>query len=384
MHTSTRTRAAVATLVAGLCLAACSSASSSPTTTAAPTTSGATGTSTGSSAYQQAVKLVAEYETRPTSLSVPPLPRKPPTGLTLDFMVCGVPACLDMEAAAKSAVLAAGWKFVPIQQGLTPQAEVAAYQQAILNHPNDVIGTGLGDLTPFTHELQELKNEGVPIVEVSVSTAPAPGVIGVTNSSPETEFDGQEMAEFVLAQSHAANAHVLYVDIPDVTVYDQQEATFTATLKAGCSSCSVSTLIEPGTSLDSTLPTDISSYVLSHPDINWIFGAFTDILDGLPSALQSNGTASHIKLITDDTQSTEDQYLLHGQEAATAAVPWPESMWGAFNLILANTEHASLTADNAIVYPHMIFTGSNLIQSSALPPLVANYQSIFKAAWHEG
>jgi hypothetical protein len=34
----------------------------------------------------------------------------------------------------------------------------------------------------------------------------------------------------------------------------------------------------------------------------------------------------------------------------------------------------------------MIFTGSNVLTSttSAPPPLVANYQAIFKAAWHVG
>jgi ribose transport system substrate-binding protein len=357
-------------VAAGLYLVACGSASASAATTSA-------------SAYQKAVKLVKQYEQRPTTFSVPALPRKPKSGGTLDFMVCGAPACLLMEAYAKSAVLAAGWNFVPIQQGLTPEAEVAAYQQAILNHPNAVIGTGLGNLTPFVHQLQLLKNEGVSIVEVSVTNAPAPGVIGVTNSSPQTEQFGREMADFVLAQSHAKNDHVLYVDIPDATVYAQQDSAFSKALLAGCSSCSVTTLIEPATSLGSTMPTDISSYILSHPNINWVFGSFADALTGLPSALASNGL-HNVKLITDDTTATEDGYLTAGQQAATAAVPWGESLWGAFNLILANSEHVSLTPAKAITYPSMIMTGKNLITTSAMPALVSNFPSIFKAAWHEG
>jgi ABC-type sugar transport system substrate-binding protein len=381
MRTSTSARACGAVVIAGLLLAACSSSGSGGSSTA-----GAAASTKGpSAAYEHAVTLTKQAETRPTSLTVPSLPSKPPTGKTLDFMVCGVPACLDMAALAKSAVETAGWKFVAIQQGLSQQALVSAYQQVILNHPDAVIGTGAGALALIRHELQQLKNEGVPVVEVSAPATPAePGVIGVTNSTPQTEQFGRELAEWVLADSHTAKAHVLYVDIPDVPVYVAQESAFSQALKAGCPTCSVSTLVEPGTSLDNGMATDISSYLLSHPDINYVFGAFTDILDGLPSAVQSNGTAGKVKLITDDTQSTEDQYLLHGQEAATAAVPWAESLWGAFNLILTETEHAPLGPAQAIAYPNMIFTGKTLITSSAMPPLVANYQEAFKTAWHLG
>jgi ABC-type sugar transport system substrate-binding protein len=381
MRTSTSIRACGVVIIAGL-LAACSSSGSGSSGTAAGTPASS---SSSSAAYQQAVSLTQQAETRPTSLTVPSLPAKPPSGKTLDFMVCGVPACLDMAALAKSAVEAAGWKFVPIQQGLSQQAWVSAYQQAVLNHPDAVIGTGIGALSLIGHELQQLKTEGVPVVEVSAPATPAePGVIGVTNSTPQTEQFGRELAEWVLADSHAANAHVLYVDIPDQPVYVAQESTFTQVLTAGCSSCSVSTLIQPGTSLDNGMATAISSYLLSHPDINYVFGAFTDILDGLPAALQSNGTVSKVKLITDDTQSTEDEYLLHGQEAATAAVPWAESLWGAFNLILTDVEKAPLGPAQNIAYPNMIFTGKTLITTSAMPPLVANYEEIFKTAWHLG
>ena len=59
----------------------------------------ATGFAAGASATGAAATLkqakadVAKLLVRPTVLSVPALPKKPPTGKTVDFMACGVPSC---------------------------------------------------------------------------------------------------------------------------------------------------------------------------------------------------------------------------------------------------------------------------------------------------
>jgi hypothetical protein len=57
-----------------------------------------------------------------------------------------------------------------------------------------------------------------------------------------------------------------------------------------------------------------------------------------------------------------------------------------FDIILRTQQGAPLTPAEEIVYPRMLFTGSNVIVSpnTAPPPLVANYQEVWKKAWHAG
>jgi hypothetical protein len=102
--------------------------------------------------------------------------------------------------------------------------------------------------------------------------------------------------------------------------------------------------------------------------------------------LASAGLSSKVKLTATDSGNVENEYLKKGQESATAADPWPEAYWGMFDAILRYDQGAPLTTNESIEYPRMIFTGTNVLatNSSAPAPLVADFQSVYKKAWHVG
>jgi ABC-type sugar transport system substrate-binding protein len=377
---------ALAALVAimGLALAACGSSSSSSSSSSS--TAASSGSSGSSNAVAEAKKSVEELETRPTSFSVPALPKKPEAGKQIDYIACGLPVCIAQQEYIKKAAAAVGWKFKFLNAGLTPTSVDAAYEQAVNDDPGGVIGTGGFAPELFIHQLAKLKEKGVPVV-VDDTQNPKPGITEIVGGRAFQQVQGEEIGKWILADSNGKDAHVGVVTTPETPVYS---ATHTGISKyvggSSCSSCTVTTYEFPEEDIGTKLPTLIVTFLRTHPEVNYVFTDFANELDGVPSALKAAGLSEKVKLLTTDSGNIENEYLRKGQEAATAADAWPEAYWGMFDAILRVDQKAPLAPNEGISYPRMIFTGSNVLStsSSAPPALVANFEETYKKAWHVG
>jgi ABC-type sugar transport system substrate-binding protein len=374
--------AALAFAVIALALAACGSSSSTSSTSSSSSAS----SGTASAAASEATKQVLELETRPTAFTVPPLPAKPATGKTIDYIACGLPVCIAQQVYIREAAAAVGWKFKFLNAGLSPTSVDAAYEQAVNDDPAGVIGTGGFAPELFVHQLAKLKEKNVPVV-VDDTEGSEPGLTEIVGSSSFQLEKGEEMGKWILADSKGTGAHVGIITTPETPVY---AATHKGIEKfiggSGCSSCSVTTYDFPEEDIGTKLPTLVVTFVRTHPEVNYLFFDFANELDGVPSALASAGLSSKVKLVATDSGNVENEYLKKGQESATAADPWPEAYWGMFDAILRADQGAPLSQNESIVYPRMIFTGTNVLatNSSAPAPLVADFQSVYKKAWHVG
>jgi ABC-type sugar transport system substrate-binding protein len=380
--------------VTALALAACGSSSSSgsgssgSSSTSGSSSSSSSGSSASNSAAVASAKAaVAKLMVRPTSLSVPALPSKPPTGKTIDFIACGVPVCQEYIPLLKAATDAVGWKVKAINSGVTPQSIAAAYDQAVRDKPAGVIGSGGNDPSLFAHQLSELKSENVPVVLQVVPPSTAPGLTAIVYGASYNTAGGQSIADEIIADSGGKDAHVAIFHSPGTPIYaNADKAISDAMSSSSCSSCSADTVSFPETDLGSTLPSLVVSYLRSHSNINYLFFDFTSEVDGVPVALQQAGLSSKIKITTLDMSSTERAYMENGQELAAAGNPWPEILWTEANIIYRNTMGLSLTPGENVKLPSMLLMKGNLPASTGSPyfPLVANYQSIFKKAWNVG
>lgn len=359
-------------------LAACGSSASSSTSGGTATTA-----SVSSAAVTQAIAYVNSLEQRPTAFSVPSLPSKPPTGKTIDFMACGVPVCQSFANVVKDAAAAVGWNVKVVQIGLTPQSVAAGYDQAVRDQPAGVIGSGGFPASLMSSELQQLSAEHVPVVLVDVA-AVGNAAGAILTSATQSEY-GKEIGSWILADSHGKNAHVAIMTSPATPIYSSTHQAIQQALSS-CSSCSVSTYSFPFTAIGTTLPTNVVTYLTSHPSINYLFFDFSNEVDGVPAALQAAGLAGKVKIATTDTTSTETAYLKAGQESVAAAIPWPEMLWGAVNVVLRANMNLPLGPGLGVAFPVMLFNGSNVLAGSGgePPALVANFQSIYKTAWHVG
>lgn len=382
---------ALATILLGSLLAACGSSSGGGNSTSAPTSGASASGSTGSvpssvaTAVAAAKKAVLALSTRPTSLVVPALPSRPAPGKTVDFIACGVPSCQAYIPILEQATAAVGWHLVAIDSGLTAASVGAAYDQAVRNRPSGgVIGSGGDSPSLFSHQLAELKAEGVPVILQVVPPTNNPAVTAVVYSQrAETQF-GTEMADEILAHSDGQNVHLAIVTTPQTPVFAYEHPPLVKAMSpASCDSCSVSTFSFPETDLGTTLPSEVVSYVRSHPNINYLFFDFSGEVDGVPAALHVAGLSSKITIVTNDSTATETAYIKAGQELAAAGNAWPELCWKEIDILLSKSENISLTPSRSIQLPTMILTKATIPTSSSFYfPLVVNYQSFFKKAWH--
>jgi ribose transport system substrate-binding protein len=360
-----------------LAIAACGSSSTSSKRSSKGSSSGET------AAAASAANAVAALEKRPTTLNVPALPSKPKPGGTIDYVYCGLPVCQAFGTYVQAAAAAVGWHVKEINAGLTPQSVSAAYDQAVVDHPNGVIGSGGFPASLFTHQLAELAAAKIPVV-LSAS-AGGSNVTAELAGPPFLSADGRELGDYILAASKGHNAHVAIFTTPATPIYSGLHAAIKSAISApDCDGCSVTIYSFPETDIGSKLPNEVTSFLNTHSNVNYLVFDFSNEVDGVPAALATAGLSSKVKILTTDTTSTESEYLKRGQETAAAAVPWPEFFWGGVGIILAHSEGASVTPWENISYPHMILTGANVVNTTGLFPLVADYQSVFKKAWHVG
>lgn len=374
---------AMASLLA-LLVAACGSSSGNSSSSAGSASSAAASSSaSGSGTSSQAAAAVAALEKRPTSITVPALPHKPAAGKTIDYVYCGLPVCQAFGALVKSAAAAVGWNVKELNAGLSPQTVSAAYSQAVVDHPAGVIGSGGFPPSLFSHQLAQLAAAKIPVVLAAV--APATNVTATIGGPDYVGADGQELGQWILNDSKGKNAHVAIFSTPATPIYSTTHAAIKSALaSSNCSGCSVTTYTFPEADIGSKLPNEVTSFLDTHQNINYLVFDFSNEVDGVPAALATSGQASKVKILTTDTTSTESQYLKNGQEAVASAVAWPEQFWGAVDIILTKSEGQSPAAAENIKYPHMLINGSNLVTTAGLFPLVANYEQAFKTAWHVG
>jgi ABC-type sugar transport system substrate-binding protein len=315
---------------------------------------------------------------------VAPLAKKPTPGKTVDFVACGLPVCLSFGASVQSAATSVGWHYKLLNAGLTPQTISAAFDQAVRDKPAGVIVAGGTPPSLFGRQLNELKADNIPVVSTSIATT-QPGIPWVAIGGAWEAQAGTDAGNYILSDSGGKDANVAIVTTPSTPVYSYAHATLDKVINSSaCSGCSTSTFSFPETDIGTTLPGDIISYLRAHSNINYVFSDFANELDGLPTALKNAGLSGKVKLVTTDTGSTESAYIKEGAEAAAIDVPWPEALWNAFDVVLRVDAGESVTPAANIKLPAMILTQSDLPAQATqgIFPLVSDYETAFKKAWH--
>lgn len=373
-------RAAVAVIGAGLAvsLAACGSSSSAGSSSGSSggTAANATGTE------KQVAAVVQQLEQRPTSIGITqPVGAAIPKGKTIDFLECGAAQCAYLGSLLQSAAAVLGWTVHPVQAGLTPSTIQAAYQEAVRDHPSAVVEA------VFTRQeagsaIAAFSSAKIPYIELAVTDAAGSGITGVIYNAAAYQQMGKEMAEYVFADSGGKTNTKVAVGTASVfqisiSTYDG----FVAEYKSLCPSCSVVQLQIPASDIGQAGQAgQVALYFRSHPGTGYYIASTVDLETGVYTALQQAGVTG-TKIIVGDTNATVLQQIQSGQVAAAAGVPWPENMWRTADLLARAFTGKSYGVDETAPYPQMIITKSNEPSATQNSPLVAGYQSAYKALW---
>ena len=362
-----------------LTLAACSSSSSGSTPKNTSSTGGAT--------FSAATAANAKYEQRPTSIGITtPVGKTIPKGKVVDFIQCGVPACVVEGDILESATNLLGWKLVRINAGTSPQQIADAYQQAITNKPNAVIGSGFARAL-FNSEVNTLSSMHIPVLEAFVGDSTGDGLTGVVGGPVNNSIQGKEVADYILAKTASKSATIGAVVPSGFPNMIQENSSFDAEIQKQCPKCTVKLLTVPVTSIGTDLTTRISSFLTANPNISYLWDGYDDMVTGLPTALKGSGITS-VKVATISMNGTVAADIGQNDYVTTAiGTSFPEVYWREIDLLARYFTSVSYSVDlNDATLPFWTITSSDLPSdaSSVTFANVVSYKAQFEKHWGIG
>ncbi len=370
---------------AALALAACGSSSPSSSNSSSPKAGSSGGSA--SSPFAAATAANTKYEQRPTSIGITTAVGKTiPKGKVIDFIQCGVPACVVEGDILESATNLLGWKLVRINAGTTPQQIADAYQQAVTNKPDGVIGSGYPRVL-FDPELKSLAAAHIPVLEAFVADSTGDGLTGVVGGPINNSIQGKEVADYILANSTSKSETIGAVIPSGFPNMVQENQAFTAEVQAQCASCTVKLLTVPVTSIGTDLTTRISSFLTANPSIGWLWDGYDDMVTGVPTALKGASITS-VKVTTISMNGTVAADIAQNNYVMSAiGTSFPEVYWREIDLLARYFTGQPYAVDlNDATLPFWTITSSDLPSdaSSTTFANVVDYKSQFEKLWGLG
>jgi ABC-type sugar transport system substrate-binding protein len=327
-----------------------------------------------------AVTLLKQYEARPQHIQVTKAIGKAiPTGKTLDWVVCGSPLCTVLTPPLQAAAEVLGWKVVAIPGGLTPETILDAWNQAVANHPDAVMGSGFPSEV-FQPAIDKLNAEGAVVINGFTTDTVGNGVKAEIVSQPsEYKDQGKGYAAYTVGTlGKSLNSLFVYGSTFQADKY--LKAGYEAEQKKLCPSCGFTALNVPESDVGSTLPSVITAYLNSHPQINFLVLGEGSFETGIPQALQTAGLASKVKVISQYPTQSSVQDLSAGKTAALVTVEQSDTMWLYVDALARIFTHQSPTPSEASS-PVWVVTSKTVNQLTAPYHVVPNYQAQFKKLW---
>lgn len=333
---------------------------------------------------EAASKVIAPMLERPTSIGVDvPLAGKIPADKEIYFMQCSSPACAVVGGAVQEAVDAVGWKLRVIDVGLTPESVKAGWEQAVLGDPDAVITSGFSRAM-FEEELQQLAARDVPVLNMTTAEPPENGITAAQKWGPDFTDQGERLANYVLSQSGEQTNAVAF----SVSVFANiglVADSFAQTITSACADCGIETVDIPIDALGGDLSTRVVTYLQSHPDVNWVYMGYSDMMIGLPAALEAAGIPDTVRFVTLDTSPTTSVYLENGDYLmAVDTSPTWEAAFRHVDFLLRYFNGEDTSPSTAHTLPVWVVTKDTLPTSTENFPLVVDYAAQYKKLWGVG
>ena len=364
----------------GMLMAACSSSASSSGTSGISSSAGADSTASSASAgVGAAAAELKAAEARPTSTGLPPVTKPIPTGKTVSFVHCGVAVCDTIVTALKSEAAILGWKVDVVPSDGSPASVKAAWDTVVRLHPDVAFGSGFNH-TLFASEALQLQSMHVPIMNWTSTDPVGQGITFVHGGPSQVPVVGEQMASWAVASTQG-QANTLYVNLPTYVILQPVMTAFDSYYEQWCPGCQLSTLNVPLTSIGTSAPSLIVSYLRAHPSINRIALSYDGIGVGLPAALAAAGLSGKVQFIGEAPTATNLAYVQAGTEAGTVG----EGVYAIWALFLDAAARSltgqSLAPDIATKVPYFLVTKANYAEGTGNELMPSNLYSQLKQIW---
>lgn len=369
----------VCAAMAAAAIAACGSSGNS--NSGSGSSGGASGSSSGGSA---AAKAVAAAEKRPTSIEIKtPLKHKPPTGKTIDFLRCSQPVCAGYEQGLQPAAKALGWKLNSIPFQPTPEAEIAAIQQAVRQHPDGIYVTGL-DRATINSALAQAQAAHIPVVDGYDLNAAQPPIIANIADGTRNSFAPKAIANYIAADNGCSGDTDVF-NIKTYPILNHTTHIMIPTLKKLCPKMKVTEVDVQATDVGTKIPADVTGELQRNPNVKYVAFAFGDMALGVPAAIKAAGESAKV-MGFGAGEPGNVQNVAKGEESAETAYGIPYGAWRAMDAFARDFEGMSTKIDTTAPNPSQLFTKSNAGSVSGWGDMAVakDMPQQFMKLWHLG
>jgi ribose transport system substrate-binding protein len=373
-----------AILIAGCGGGSSSSSSSASETDGTGTKTTAAQTQSGGSdnpAVKKAETEFAKFVKPQPPIEIPPLSKKPPTGKKITILTCPLPVCQSETKPAKEAAEALGWKVTYLQTELTPEAYQAAMNQIVADPPEL-----LSAITSIPYELiekqiKDLAAKNIPIVLISplgVEPSPAGPVKGIVVGPDQFAQSGRLMGAAVVNEA-GEGAKTVFITDPSLGVWNPAQAAFSKVVTEAGGEAEV--LKVEAAQIGKNIPTQVTSYVQSHPEVEYLAFALSDLSAGVPQALESAGLNEQVKIVSRAPQAVNLENIENGTEWATVAEENTAGGWRSVDQLARLLEGEELGELANPAGWAQILTAESITETDAVPT-TPGVPQVFEEAWH--
>jgi ribose transport system substrate-binding protein len=359
-----RAIAAIAAVTcAALGLAACTTASSSTTASTAASNGSSSGSgkpACGTAAQLAASKAtVAKLSQPPSSIGVTtPLAKRPAKGTVIAYIAPSGPTGTSNGTALVNTAKSLGYTVKEFFTGSTADDFQTAFNSAAAANPAAVWVSAIQPST-WSSWGNKWNAAGIPVVNQG-NTTPTTAVNRFDFGSVEKNNAIEEpLADWVYADSGGTPADTLVVDPSDIALFAGAATAIQSRLKTLCPGSAVDVLNSQLANVGTTIPSQVSGYVSSHPNTKYIIFDFADLATGVPEALASAGQTG-IKIVV----AAADQAIAGEVKSGKIAVNLAYDLNGQADIVLdfmmRSLEKQSTTPDQAWNFPTQFQTSATI------------------------
>jgi ribose transport system substrate-binding protein len=327
--------------------------------------SGSSSSGVDAAGVSQAKAIVAKFNKPPATIGqTVPLPKAPPAGKTLAFLVQeGVPSNALIGQAEGAAAKAIGWKYIEIPyDGSNPATLQSAFNSALIQHATAVTLTAIPTSVFGTSIVAAYQRAGVPIIVGAEAPVPPPSKEIYGDADGPTTFAqaAKVVAAWFVADSGGQGKAVIE-NVSSLTVIPIWVDAFQAEVKALCPKlCAVKVVnatlteaVSPGQN-GSLLATALER----SPGYKYLLFSDATFASGINSALASAGLTG-IKIGGSDFQVEQAAALRSHTQAAWTGVSLQQLAYGDVDYALRAVEGVPLTTNNNTL-PIELMTSANI------------------------
>jgi ribose transport system substrate-binding protein len=315
-----------------------------------------------SSGLAQARQILAEYSKPPSKIAqTVPLPKAPPTGKTLIYLVeTGVEGSVRVGEGEQAAAAALGWHFREVTfNSADPATLQTAFDTALQFKPTVVSVTASSESTWGTSTIAKYKKAGVPIIVDALGPYQStPLILGDSGGAASYALAAKLVAAWFVANSDGKGKAVV-TSIPGFTVLLAWNQAFSRDVASLCPGCSITPVTE---SVADAVNGDTSQLVVSalrrNPQDTYAIFDDGNFATGITSALNTAGL-SKIKVAGSDGLAEQFDALRAGTEEAWTGQNQLMFGYGTVDYAARWVEGVKQTTNNDAV-PTELITHSNV------------------------